>query len=322
MSVIYFENVNKVYKRYVKQDRIIDNFFRRKYEDKVAVKDVSFEIMTAECVAVIGQNGAGKTTIMKMLSGLLLPSGGKIEVLGFTPFEKKKEYKKNIALVLGQKQQLWWDVSAADNYILLRDIYELRNEEYKRNLEELIEMLNMKEIINSPIRTLSLGERMKCELAGALLHKPKVLYLDEPTIGLDLIAQNNVRKFVKDYSKKNSATVVLTSHNMDDIEAVCNRTIFIDQGKKYYDGTLSNFISEYGEDGVLNVEFIGDTKTIHWEKYGLVIKKEKNAIRLRIPKESKQMIRDELEKIQGVVNITFGELEAGEIVRDFYERDK
>lgn len=322
MGAIYLENVNKVYKRYIKQDKIFDNFFRRKYENKVAVNDMSLEIQSGECIAIIGQNGAGKTTIMKMLSGLLLPSSGKIEVFGFTPFEKKKEYKKNIALLLGQKQQLWWDISAADNFVLLRDIYELRNEEYKRNLRELIEMLNMEEIINSPIRTLSLGERMKCELAGALLHRPKVLFLDEPTIGLDLIAQNEVRKFVKEYSENNGATVILTSHNMDDIEAVCKRTIFIEQGKKYYDGTLTDFISEYGEDGVLNVEYVGDSQHIDWERHGLVMKKERNAVRIRIPKKEKQKIRDEIERIPGVVNITFDELDAGEIVRDFYERDK
>lgn len=322
MSVICVENINKEFRRYVKQNSIVDNLFNRKYETKIAVKNMSFEIEKGECVAILGQNGAGKTTTMKILSGLLLPTNGKVEVLGFTPFEKKKAYKKNMTLLLGQKQQLWWDVSAQDNYHLIKDIYELSELEYNTNLQELIEMLDMKDIINNPIRTLSLGERMKCELAGALLHKPQVLFLDEPTIGLDLIAQNDVRKFIKRYSKENNATVVLTSHNMDDVEAVCERTIFIDQGKKYYDGTLNEFVKEYATDCVLNIECIRDILNFEWNRYGKVIKKEENKILLRVPKSERQTIRNKLERAIEGCNIMYEDLDASEIVRDFYERDK
>ena len=322
MNAIYVENVNKTFKRYVKQEGILKNFFHRQYEEKTAIFDMSFQIKQGECVAMIGQNGAGKTTLMKLLSGLLLPTTGKIEVLGYDPFKKEKEYKKKITLLLGQKQQLWWDISAQDNFILLRDIYELDQEDYKRNLDELIDMLDIGNVINNPVRTLSLGERMKCELAGSLLHKPSVLFLDEPTIGLDLIAQNDVRKFIKTYSERNQATVLLTSHNMDDIEEVCKRSIFIEKGKKYYDGTLSDFIVKYGKDGIFNIEYMGDIHTIKWEQYGEVIKKENNLIKIRIPKEKKEKIRQEIIKIEGVTHITFSELEVEEIVKEFYKKER
>lgn len=322
MNAINVENVNKIFQRYVKQDGILKNFFHRQYEEKTAIHDMSFQIQKGECVAIIGQNGAGKTTLMKLLSGLLLPTTGRVEVLGYVPFKKEKEYKKKITLLLGQKQQLWWDISAQDNFVLLKDIYELEDEEYKRNLDELITMLEIEKIINNPIRTLSLGERMKCELAGSLLHKPSVLFLDEPTIGLDLIAQNDVRKFIKNYSETNQATVLLTSHNMDDIEEVCKRTIFIENGKKYYDGTLSDFIVQYGEDGILNVEYMGNIDEIEWEKYGEVIKKENNLIKIRISKRDKNQIRQEIINISGVIHITFSELEAEEIVREFYKKER
>ena len=254
MVAISVNRVTKTFKRYEKQERILDNFFHRKYLEKVAVDNVSFQINKGECVAVIGQNGAGKTTMMKLMSGLLLPTTGKIEVLNYNPFKKEKAYKKSITLLLGQKQQLWWDVSAKDNYLLLKDIYELRDKEYEKNLSELVEMIGAEDILQSPVRTLSLGERMKCELIGSLLYKPEILFLDEPTIGMDLIAQKEVREFIKNYSINNKATVILTSHNMGDIEAVCERAIFMDKGKIYYDGNRSDEIQTLGQ----NMNYMSD----------------------------------------------------------------
>lgn len=322
MSAIYVNKVSKTFKRYEKQEKLIDNFFHRKYEEKTAVDGISFEVGSGECVAIIGQNGAGKTTLMKMMAGLLLPTSGDIKVLDYIPFKKEKEYKKSISLLLGQKQQLWWDVSAKDNLVLLKDIYELSNAQYEKNLGELVEMLDMKDILNNPIRTLSLGERMKCELAGALLHKPQVLFLDEPTIGLDLIAQNEVRKFIKNYSEVNKATVILTSHNMGDIEAVCKRSIFIDHGKMYYDGALSNFISEHGKDVIVTIDLLEKMSHINWEIYGDIVSSDPNYVKIRVPKNEATSVRHKITDIQGVINVSFRELGAEEIVRDFYEKEK
>lgn len=322
MNAIYVNKVSKTFKRYEKQEKLIDNFFHRNYDEKTAVDGISFDVGSGECVAMIGQNGAGKTTLMKMMSGLLLPTSGDIKVLDYIPFKKEKEYKKSISLLLGQKQQLWWDVSAKDNLELLKDIYELTNDEYEKNIGELVEMLDMKDILNHPIRTLSLGERMKCELAGALLHKPKVLFFDEPTIGLDLIAQNEVRKFIKNYSEVNKATVILTSHNMGDIEAVCNRSIFIDHGKMYYDGALSDFISEHGKDVIVTIDLLEKMSHMNWEQYGDMVSSGPNCVKIRIPKNKATSVRHEIMDMGGVINVSFRELGAEEIVRDFYEKDK
>lgn len=318
MSVITMTNVSKEFKRYVKQENILHNFFSREYELKSAVSDISLSVDRGEIVALLGRNGAGKTTTMKLLSGLIVPSSGKINVLGYTPFDKKKEYKKNIALLLGQKQQLWWDIPAYDNYKLLRDIYEINEDKFRQNLNEMVEMLEIEKVINSPIRTLSLGERMKCELVASLLHDPKVLFLDEPTIGLDLVAQRKVRDFLKRYSNSHNATVIITSHNMEDIEELCNRTIFIDEGKKYFDGTLNDFVQRYGKDCILNIEFDGLREKVSLNKYGVLVKDEGNLVKLRVPKELSSMVRQNIKKIDNVVSVIQEELDASEIVRNFF----
>ena len=245
MVAISVNRVTKTFKRYEKQERILDNFFHRKYLEKVAVDNVSFQINKGECVAVIGQNGAGKTTMMKLMSGLLLPTTGKIEVLNYNPFKKEKAYKKSITLLLGQKQQLWWDVSAKDNYLLLKDIYELRDKEYEKNLSELVEMIGAEDILQSPVRTLSLGERMKMELIASLIHKPDIVFLDEPTIGLDVITQYNIRNFLKEYCVKYGSTILLTSHNFNDIVTLCDSIILINNGEMIYSDTFKNFQKQF-----------------------------------------------------------------------------
>lgn len=322
MVAISVNRVTKTFKRYEKQERILDNFFHRKYLEKVAVDNVSFQINKGECVAVIGQNGAGKTTMMKLMSGLLLPTTGKIEVLNYNPFKKEKAYKKSITLLLGQKQQLWWDVSAKDNYLLLKDIYELRDKEYEKNLSELVEMIGAEDILQSPVRTLSLGERMKCELIGSLLYKPEILFLDEPTIGMDLIAQKEVREFIKNYSINNKATVILTSHNMGDIEAVCERAIFMDKGKIYYDGKFSEFVKEHGKDVLVSIEKRSENENILWSEYGEVLENSEGLVKLRVAKDDITVLRHKLADNEYINNIMISEVGAEDIVRDFYKMEK
>lgn len=322
MIAVSVNNVTKTFKRYEKQERIIDNFFRRKYVEKNAVNNVSFEINKGECVAIIGQNGAGKTTMMKLMTGLLMPTAGQIRVLCHDPFKKERTYKRKITLLLGQKQQLWWDVSAKDNYRLLKDIYELSNQKYEQNLKELVEMLGAEDILDSPVRTLSLGERMKCELIGSLIYKPEILFLDEPTIGMDLIAQKDVREFIRNYSLKNNATVILTSHNMGDIEAVCDRTIFLDEGKVYYDGKLSDFVKEHGKDVLIFIDSMDQSDGSSWEELGSVIERNDSQIKLRVKKDNISLVKHRLADDKYVTNYMIREMDAEDIVRDFYEMEK
>jgi len=218
----------------------VRSFVRRKHRDVHAVQQVSFQIHPGEVVGFLGPNGAGKTTTLKMLSGLLHPTGGTARVLGFTPWERKSGYLRAMTLVMGQRNRLSWDIPAADSFLLNQAVYRLSDEDYKRTLDELDELLDLAPIIRKPVRNLSLGERMKCELAAGLLHRPKVLFLDEPTIGLDITAQVRIREFLQEYNRRTGATILLTSHYMADVTALCERIIIIHHGQLKYDGAIAN----------------------------------------------------------------------------------
>jgi ABC-2 type transport system ATP-binding protein len=218
----------------------VKSFFKRKYKDVKAVQNVSFKIEQGEVVGFLGPNGAGKTTTLKMLSGLLHPTGGKATVLGFTPWELKTDYLRSMTLVMGQRNRLSWDIPAADSFLLAQAIYRLPDDEYKATYKELDEMLELEPLMKKPVRNLSLGERMKCEIAAGLLHRPKVLFLDEPTIGLDITGQVKIREFLREYNKRTGATIILTSHYMADVTALCERIIIIHHGQLKYDGGIAN----------------------------------------------------------------------------------
>ena len=215
------------------------SFFRRKYRDVEAVKGVTFTIQPGEIVGFLGPNGAGKTTTLKMLAGLLHPTAGKANVLGYTPWERKTGYLQSMTLVMGQRSRLAWDIPAADSFLLNQAIYRLPDNVYKATLKELEELLEIGPVMKKPVRNLSLGERMKVELAAGLLHRPKVLFLDEPTIGLDITAQQRIREFLHEYNRRTGATVLLTSHYMADVVALCERIIIIHHGQLKYDGPIS-----------------------------------------------------------------------------------
>lgn len=245
MSFIEVKNISKTFKVPIKQG-ILKDFFNRKYRYIKAIDNISFSIKKGEIVGYIGPNGAGKSTTIKILSGILHPDSGKVVIDKKVPYEERIKYVKEIGVVFGQRSQLWWDVPAIDSFNLLKEIYKLDDNVFKETLNELIEILSLKDIINIPVRQLSLGSRMKLEIAASLIHKPKILFLDEPTIGLDAISKKDVREFIKKINKKNNITIILTTHDMNDIEALAKRIILIGKGKKLYGGTLNELKKDYG----------------------------------------------------------------------------
>lgn len=248
MSFIEVKQISKTFKVAKKKSGLkeaIKSFFHREYTYIPAVKDVSFSIEAGEIVGYIGPNGAGKSTTIKILSGILTPDSGSCIVDGMVPFVDRKKYVKNIGVVFGQRSQLWWDIPAEDTFMLLKDIYEIPDEEFNTTKNDLIEKLNLKDIINIPVRQLSLGQRMRCEIAASLLHNPKILFLDEPTIGLDAISKQLVRDFIKRLNKEKHTTIILTSHDMSDITSLAKRIILIGKGEVLYDGSFNKLKNIY-----------------------------------------------------------------------------
>ncbi|MBS6503066.1 MAG: ATP-binding cassette domain-containing protein [Clostridium sp.] len=247
--MIKVENLSKEFKsnkKYPGFKGAIKSFFSREYIIKKAVDNISFEIEDGEIVGYIGANGAGKSTTIKMMTGILSPSSGTISINGLIPYEDREKNAKDIGVVFGQRTQLWWDLPLSETFSLLKDIYDVNDKDYKERMEFLNEVLEINEFILSPVRTLSLGQRMRADLAAALLHNPKIIYLDEPTIGLDVVVKEKVRSAIKEINKKYRTTVILTTHDLNDIEELCNRIIIIDNGIKIYDGSLSDIKGSYG----------------------------------------------------------------------------
>jgi ABC-2 type transport system ATP-binding protein len=236
----------------------LTSLLRRQTREVQAVRDISFDIAPGEIVGFLGPNGAGKTTTLKMLSGLLHPTSGTVDVLGFTPWERDRNYLRRMALIMGQRNQLQWDIPVIDSYQLNKAIFGISDDDYRRRLDELVEWLELQELITKPVRNLSLGERMKCEIAGSLLHYPTILYLDEPTIGLDVAMQRKIRSFVAEYNARTGASVMLTSHYMGDVEALCKRVIVIHHGMLLYDGDLAGLALEFAPHKTIVIEFEED----------------------------------------------------------------
>jgi ABC-2 type transport system ATP-binding protein len=246
--------------------------FKREYIAIDALRDVSFKIEEGEVVGYIGPNGAGKSTTIKVMSGILVPDSGKCEILGRTPWKERIAHVKNIGVVFGQRSQLWWDVPVIDSFELLKDIYKIPQNEYSNNLDMLVQTLDISGIINTPVRQLSLGQRMRCEIAASLLHNPRILFLDEPTIGLDAVSKIAVRNFIKKINKEKKVTVILTTHDMNDIEALAERVLLIGKGRILYDGSLKDLRNRFGADKTITVDYsenhqpieIAGTKLLSW----------------------------------------------------------
>src|SRR5215212_9849049 len=260
MPIIEAEGLAKTYRVFQKQDGVLGalrGLVRREYKEVKAVDRVSFTIEPGEMVAFLGPNGAGKTTTLKMLSGLIYPTGGTARVLGYTPWQRLDAFRRRFALVMGQKNQLWWDLPAADSFQLHREIYSLPAAEFDRTLGELTELFGVAALTRQPVRELSLGERMKMELIASLLHRPRLLLLDEPTIGLDVVAQVTIQKCLREYNQSRGVTILLTSHYMRDVEALCKRVLVITHGKLVYDGPLSGITERFGKEKLVKLQFEG-----------------------------------------------------------------
>lgn len=257
MSFIEVRQISKTFRVAKKKSGLKEafkSFIKREYLDVVAVDDISFSIEKGEIVGYIGPNGAGKSTTIKILSGILNPDSGECKIAGMTPWKERVKYVKKIGVVFGQKSQLWWDIPAEDTFDLLRDIYEIPEEEYQATKKDLINRLNLEDIINIPVRQLSLGQRMRCEIAASLLHSPEILFLDEPTIGLDAVSKQLVRDFIKKLNKEKNTTIILTSHDMSDITTLAKRIILIGKGKVLYDGSLKKLRNQYDTETKISIK--------------------------------------------------------------------
>ena len=325
MSIINVDHLVKYYRVHEKEPGLkgsLKSLFNRKYKNVKAVDDISFNINKGELVGFIGPNGAGKTTTLKCLSGLLYPNDGKVSVLGFKPWDRKPEFQKQFSLVMGQKNQLWWDLPAQETFNLNKEIYEIPDDQYKKTLAKLVDLLDIKDILKVQVRKLSLGQRMKCELVAALLHNPKVLFLDEPTIGLDVVMQKVMRDFIRDYNQEFNSTIILTSHYMDDVKELCNRIIIIDHGKVYYDGKLSSVIDKYARNKILTVVFDELVEKKSLTKFGEVKEYNPPQVKILVPrKEAAQRSAKLLETFKiDDINIEEPPIEA--IIREAFTSQK
>jgi len=278
---------------------------RRRWREVRAVDAISFDIEVGEVVGFLGPNGAGKTTTLKMLSGLLYPTSGEPRVLGYTPSRRERDFLRQITLVMGNRNQLEWDLPALDSFELHRAIYRVPHEPFRQTRDELVELLDVGDLVRKPVRNLSLGERMKVEIIGAVLHQPRVLFLDEPTIGLDVTMQKRIRQFVAEYNRRHDATVLLTSHYMADVEALCKRVIVIHHGRILYDGALASLADEFAAYKTIGVVLENGAAPL--ERYGEILHREDDRVTLRVPKHETPRVAARLLAEQEVLDLTIEE---------------
>jgi len=289
--MIIAKKLSKSFKSYQKEPGIsgsLKSLFSRNYSIKEAVIDFDLHIPRGEIIGLLGPNGAGKTTLMKMFTGIIVPSSGDLTIGGHRPSDRKKQFRKNIALVMGQKSQLWWDIPAMDSFQLLQKYYELSSKQFKERIEEMTQLLGVKDLLHIHIRKLSLGERMKMELMASLLHNPEVIFLDEPTIGLDLVAQENIRHFIKKYHQRTNSTIVLTSHYMADVQELCSRLVLIFNGKKGFDGPIQQFENILGNKKIVSFHFatpINHAEDSIWSKHEGIWRDNFTNVELKISEE-------------------------------------
>lgn len=322
---ISVKNLRKYYSAHQKEAGLkgtLKSLFNRQYIEIKAVEDISFEIEEAELIGFIGPNGAGKTTTLKVLSGLLYPTSGQVAVLGYQPYQRNPKFQKQFALVMGQKNQLWWDLPSIDTFNLNKAIYEVSDSEFKKTLSELSELLDVKEILNIPVKKSSLGQRMKMELIAALIHSPKILFLDEPTIGLDVSMQKKMREFIKDYNQLKKSTIILTSHYMQDIKELAKRVIIIDHGKILFDGKLSEIINKFASYKTISLTLGKEVKREELSKYGKVLESDETRAVLSIKRaDVSRMASVILEKLP-VEDLNIEEAQIEDIIREVFTSNK
>ncbi len=322
--MIHVTNLTKVYRTKVQKPGLlpaVKALFHNEQSFRLAIDSLTFQIESGELVGILGPNGAGKTTLLKILSGLLYPTEGQVSVLGYTPWHRQKNYKRNITMVMGQKGQLMWDLSAMDSFIWLKEIYEIEDRQFKRTVKELASVLEVEDLLNTQIRRLSFGQRMKMEIMGSLLHEPRLLYLDEPTIGLDVVAQQSIHSFIKEYNQERRTTILLTSHNLVDIEKLCKRVIVITQGKIHYDGTLQKLIKKYCDykvmtvqlaNGRLNIEELDSQRGIE------LIEREGLHYRLHVPRERSHAIASSIWSQYDVLDLDLQEPPINSVIEKIF----
>jgi ABC-2 type transport system ATP-binding protein len=318
---IEVQQLTKVYRTYQKEAGFLGalkGLVHRKYKETAAAKNVSFTVQEGELVGFLGPNGAGKTTVLKMLSGLLFPTSGEARVLGFTPWRRQNEFKRQFALVLGQKNQLWWDLPAAESLELNRVIYGLDPKQAHRTIDELTELLDVRDKLDVMVRELSLGERMKMELIAALLHQPRVLFLDEPTIGLDVVSQKKVREFLRDYTARRRITTLLTSHYMQDIEELCERIVIIDHGQVFFDGALAEIIARLATHKIITLTGRKGLGEIELARFGEVLEKSLTQVRLKIPRDQIMSASRQLIGAMEIDDFTVEDLPIEDIIREVF----
>ena len=318
--VISADKLTKVYRTYRKRAGLIGSvrgLFAREYDEIRAADGVSFDIHSGELVGFLGPNGAGKTTVLKMLSGLLVPTSGRAKVLGFVPWERKAEFKRQFSLVLGQKNALWWDLPARESLELNRAIYEIDPVTFKHITDELVDLLAVRDKLNVMVRELSLGERMKMELISALIHSPRVLFLDEPTIGLDVVSQKVVRDFLREYAARREIALILTSHYMQDIEELCRRVIVIDHGRVFYDGELAGIVERFARSKILQFTFQRPYRFEGTEAE--VIEQNHRVLKLRIGRDRVAAVCQKILATGEVHDFSVEDESIEEIIRQLFE---
>ncbi|HEU5079431.1 MAG TPA: ABC transporter ATP-binding protein [Opitutaceae bacterium] len=321
--MIEVRNLTRVFRTYKKRPGFwggIRGLVRREFEETAAAKDVTFDISEGEFVGFLGPNGAGKTTTLKMLSGLIFPTSGTARVAGFDPSKRENAYRRIFALVLGQKNQLWWDLPAIESFALLRHIYGLPADQYKETLDELVKLLEVEHKLNVMVRELSLGERMKMELIAALLHRPRVLFLDEPTIGLDVVSQRAVRQFLRDYNRKHRVTILLTSHYMADIQELCDRVIVIHKGTKIYDGSLDRLEAGSGSRKKI-IRFLPQNGSfpVNWQsQFGVAERSEQGQYTLRVASNQVVEVSQEILGTGPVADITIEDVPLEDVIAELF----
>jgi ABC-2 type transport system ATP-binding protein len=322
--MIEVEHLTRVFRTYKKQPGFwggVKGLFHREFEELAAANDISFTIAEGELVGFLGPNGAGKTTTLKMLSGLIFPTSGRARVGGYDPTERRNEYRRLFALVLGQKNQLWWDLPAIESFHLLRHIYGLPKAQFQATLDELVELLQVGDKLSTMVRELSLGERMKMELIAALLHRPRVLFLDEPTIGLDVVSQRAVRRFLADYNRRHKVTILLTSHYMADIKELCERVIVIHKGRKIHDGAIDTLNAAESRQRIIRFRPTGDNWPQGWRpSVGTLEPDEDGALRIHTPSQSVVPVFQEILAAGPVEDLTIQEVPLEDIIADIFTR--
>ena len=325
--MIKVENLVKTYKIIEKEEGLIGyfkNLFHPKYKEFMAVKGINFEIKEGELVGYIGENGAGKSTTIKMLTGLLTPTSGKVTVNGIIPYKERIRNNKNIGAVFGQKTQLWWDLPVIESFRLIKKMYNMTESEYRKNLKKFTNLLELDDLLEKQVKNLSLGQKMRCEIAATFLHNPKIVYLDEPTIGLDVFVKEKIRKFIKEINEENKTTVILTTHDLKDIEDVCDRIILLDKGQIIYDGEKQKFKDKYGK--YITAELIvknkksiikNDFKDENIE----IIEEKENSIKLKFLHEKITIltVMDEISKYCEIEDVHMKEAELEDILKEIYK---